>query len=349
MPMIRQNNMLPNPGEMVLKSEKDIPDHIWVASEYLKRGKFENVVLVCQEILKMKKDNVEAQSALAAAYVGLGNEEKAQELVEALSQSPSAALPAFLARAYLYLHNFQQAEEQYIKAITLSDDSVEYRLELGNFYLDRGRLEDASLQFLSVLKQKDISMAHFVNANFEICKIDMQKEHYGKVVKRAKMMIDLYPPVEQGYNFLAYAYIGNGTPEKSINVYMLLKKNNPASPTPFQEMALIYLDKLNDPAKALQIAREGVEKFPDSAKSQDVLGWVLYTLNKEQESVQTFEKALQLAPDHPFYLYHLGLALQQKGDLNKAKVIFKKAQEKIDREKQQELFNELARKISECS
>jgi len=73
-PVQTEELRLPKPGEMVLKSEKDIPNHIWVAGQYLKSGRFNDVISICEQVLSMKENYVEARAHLAAAYKGLKKE-----------------------------------------------------------------------------------------------------------------------------------------------------------------------------------------------------------------------------------------------------------------------------------
>lgn len=341
---------IPKPGEMVLVSEKDIPGHIWVAGEYLKLGRFKGVISICNQVLSMKKDNIEAHAHLAAAYKGLGQEKeyrKEADLLKKLAPN-SPTLHMSLAKTYLHLKDFDKAEASYKEGMKIASDKTEFLMELGVLYLENGRLNEASDQYLLVLKKKGLPVTHFINANFSLCKIGLQKKVYDEVNKRARMIIDLYPPIEQSYNFLAYAYIGKGEPRKAIEVYKLLKKNNPDSPIPYQEIPLIYVDKLNDNANARKVAQEGVGKFPNNAKSQDVLGWVLYKEEDFNKATEKFEKAHQLSPDNFSYIYHMGLAWQELGETGKALSMFKKALELVDIEKQAILVEELRKRIEQC-
>ena len=340
----------PKPGEMVLTSEKDIPRYIWVAGQYLKSGRFKDVISICKQVLTMKKDEVEAHAHLAAAYKGLEDEERFENEVDLLKNlAPnSPALHISLAKTYLYFKDFKKAEASYKKGIKIASDKTEFRVELGALYLENGRFKEANDQYLLILKKKNLAISHFVNANFALCKIGLQKKAYDEVIKRAKMMIDLYPPIEQSYSFLAYAHIGKGESKKAIEAYKLLIENNSESPIPYQEIALIHIDKLNNNASALKIAQEGAEKFPNNAKSQDVIGWVLYKAKKFEKAIQRFKKAQRLAPDDLSYTYHLGLAWQESGETVKALSMFKKAIERVDREKQEDFFMELRKRIEEC-
>lgn len=341
---------LPKLDEMALTSEEDIPQHIWVAGQYLKAGEFKNVISICEQVLDMEEDNVETHALLAAAYKGLGEEDQFGKEVSILQKldPKSPALYLSLAKTYLHLKDFQKAEDSYKEGLKVASDKTELHMDLGALYHEKGRLKEATEQYRKVLKKKGLAVKHFINANFALCRIGLQKKAYDEVIKRAKMMTDLYPPIEQSYRLFAQAYIEKSEPRKAIETYELLKKNNPHSPVPYQEIALIYIDKLNDSTNALKIAQEGVEKFPNDAKSRDVLGWVFYNTKRFEEAIKEFEEVQRLASDNPFYMYHLGLALQENDEKTKALSVFEKALEKVDEEKEKDFFMELKKRSEQC-
>lgn len=344
-------NNLPKPGEMVLSSKKDIPRHLWVADNYLQAGKFKDVISISKQVLKMSTNNIEAHALLAAAYKGLNKEDKFQGEVYIIDQlaPDSPALHISLAKTYVHLKEIKKAEDSYIKGIKLAKDKTKFRIELGTYYLKNEKLQEASDQFLLALEKKGIPMAQFITANYALCNIWMQNKAYDGVIKRASMIVDLYPPIEQSYNYLAYAYIGKENPKKAIEVYELLRKNNPNSSVPYQEIALIYSDKLNNNENALKYAKEGSEKFPNIAKSQDVYGWVLYENRKFNEAINFFKKAHELAPADPSYIYHLGLAFKGSGEKSKALSMFNLALENVDRKKQENFVKELEKLIADVN
>ncbi len=341
---------LPEPGEMVLTSEKDIPRHVWVAGQYLKTGKFKNVISICEQVLKMKQNHIEARARMAAAYKGLGEEEKFKKEAEHIKkQAPgSPALYLSLAQVYLSLKDFKNAENSYKKGLKTASEKTELLMGLGALYAERGRLKEASDQYKRVLKKKGLATKHFLNANFALCRIGLQKKEYDGVIKRAKMVTDLYPPIPQGYMFLGEAHVRKGEAEQAIKVYEKLMEVNPQSAVSYQELALIYTDKIKNYNKALGYALQAVKKSPKDAKSQDVLGWVYYKKGKYRKAVNRFENATSLAQGNPTYHYHLGLAKQKMDDKAGAKEVFEQAIGLLGSNESNEFTRELKSRIEQC-
>jgi len=341
---------LPNPGEMVLTSEKDIPKFIWVAGKYLQAGKFQDVISICEQVLSLQTGQVKARAYMAAAYKGMGDENKFN--IEAgliKKQAPdSSALYLALAHMYPSQNDFKKAEAYYKQGLQKATAKVELRMGLASLYKKEGRLKEAENQYMEVLTDKNIAPKHFLNANFALCRIELQKKEYDQVIKRAKMVTDLYPPIPRGYMFLAYGYLAKGETDQAIKVYKRLMAVNPESPVSYQELALLYSDKLDDQNSALSYAKKAVQRFPKDAKSQDILGWVYYNKSKYKEALKGFQEAVYLAQSNPQYHYHLGLAHLDLGEKSRARDAFTLALNLLDSNASEEFAAEIKNGIDQC-
>ncbi|MBI5554314.1 MAG: tetratricopeptide repeat protein [Elusimicrobia bacterium] len=349
-PIPIQDKELPKPDEITLLSEKDIPRHIWVAGQYLKAGKFKSVITICAQVLNVNKNNIEAHALRSAAYKGLGNKKEFQKeakLIKKLAPK-SPAFYLYLAQTYLYFKDFKEAESTYKKGLKTSSEKTELLMGLASLNAENGQLKKASDQYLQILKEKNLAIKYFLNANFGLCRIDFKNKAYDEVIKRAKLITELYPPIPQGYLFLSSAHLAKGEINQAINVYKKLMEANPESPVSFQELVLIYNDQLGDYQNALHYAVEGARKFPKDAKSQDVLGWVYYEKKKYPEALKQFQAAIRMDKKNPYYLYHLGLAHHKMGDKAKAKETFEQALNLLDPNESKEFAKELKSQINQC-
>jgi len=341
---------LPIPGEMVITSSKDIPGNLWVAEQYLKQGNFNNVIVICQQILNVEKDHIEALANLTAAYKGVGDDEKFNRermLLEELAPQ-SATLDFALAQTYLVLKDFVRAEQMYLEAIKKDQREVSAHMGLAVLYEQQGRLDDAIEQYLVVLNTKNIASEHFLYANFSLCQIWLLQRKYDLVVERAGMLTDLFATIPQGHLLLAKAYFGRGDVEQAIRIYAELTTSHPEDPVSYQELALVYSDTLKDYQQALDYAKMAVEKFPDNAKSSDVLGWVYYNHGQYPDAIIRFKKAVSLLDENPFYHYHLGLAYQKKGENFLAENAFRDALHRLDPDHSQKFAQEITNRIDQC-
>jgi tetratricopeptide (TPR) repeat protein len=338
---------LPRKNELTLTSRKDIPKHIWIADQYLKEGKFDTVIIICEQILKMEHNHIDALAYTAAAYKGLGKENLFKQHARLINKlaPESATFYLALGQTYKVLKNNISAENTYKDGLKTSPESTSLLLALANLYKETGRINDAYDKYQKALKKKKLPTKYFIQANFAICQIDQQEKKFDRVIKRAKMITDLYPPIPQGYLFWASAHLARGEPHLAIKAYEKLMKANPDSPVSYQELALVYNDKLNDEKNALRYARQGISKFPSDSKSYDILGWIHFQNKRYSEAIKQFQKAVSLTQDNPQYLYHLGLSYLQKGDRASANDVLHKALSNIDQIKFKEFADEIKKHL----
>ena len=68
----------------------------------------------------------------------------------------------------------------------------------------------------------------------------------------------------------------------------------------------IYLDYLNEPEKALELAEIAVVTFPETAMSYNLLGWSQIGTNDQTEAEKNLKKATELDPNFAASYYNLG-------------------------------------------
>ncbi len=332
------------------KGQEAIPSYLAQAEQFLKVGQFRTVQDMSERVLALRSDNIQARALLAAAFTGLGNQDRAKQEIDAIRKSEPgySSLYKYQAEAYMASHELDLAEQQYKEGIKKSADKADLMLGLAGLYARQGKLDAAALVFKQVLDLPRLTTQNYLNAGFALCRIDLDRKKYDDVIKRARQIIKKYPPISQGYSFLAMAYQKTGKPEKAVEVYKQLMQANTKIAMPLQEIALLLVDEIQNIDKALVYAQEAVDKFPGDAKSHDVLGWVLLKKNDLAEARKQFATAVHLSPDQPVFLYHLGLLDLKSGHRKEAKKSFSRALVLVERQGNKVFADELTRKIQEC-
>lgn len=305
----------------------DIPRLIWLARQNLNSGKFEQVRTLTEQVLANKEFNVAALALYAAAHKGLGDQKsflKASKRIKQLApQSPALSLA--LATVYRVEKNYEAAEQVYLDGLKKVLNQADLRMELALLYQQLERFKEAGEQYQHVLKQQGLSLKHTLNANFALCRLDLKNKAFNKVRNRAKALIESYPPFPQSYQFLASAYLAEGNTSRAISTYERLIKANPKSPLPYQELTVIALDRLKNNKNAISYAKKGLKRFPEDARTRDVLGWVYFQQGNPEEARVQFQTATRLEADNSQFFYHLGLAHQQLGNKKQAKTAFQRS------------------------
>ncbi len=340
---------LPRPTDIPSTTKKDIPHHLWVATQYLKKAEFDSVVIISRQILSLEENHIEAHALLGAAFKGKGEEEQFKKEAALIKKMAPGSPLIFLNLATVYLarHDPSNAELAYKQGIQSSAEKTMLRMGLASLYVKQGKTEQAYEQYQKVLKTSGVPEQHVINASFSLCQIDLQNKEYDRAITQANSIINLYPVLPHGYRCLATAQIKKGNYEPAVEAYKKLMITNPASPVPFQELALIYSDENQNQKTALHYATQGAQKFPQMAKSQDVLGWIYLNSKDYQKALIQFQLASDLHKNNPDYHYHTGLSYQKLGQVTKAKAAFERALELTNEQQAKAFSNELRRRIEQ--
>jgi cytochrome c-type biogenesis protein CcmH/NrfG len=108
--------------------------------------------------------------------------------------------------------------------------------------------------------------------------------------------------------------------------------------------ALSAEDSATNDLSALQ---EALGKNPEDISSYTRLGWALFSLEKFEDAVATFQSAYQRWPNEIEVNYGLGLALKLQGDRNRAVESFVRAEAIEPKSVRSSMMQTLAREQKE--
>ncbi len=90
------------------------------------------------------------------------------------------------------------------------------------------------------------------------------------------------------------------------------------------DLAWLLAQRGQDMDRALALA-EQAQRLQPVAAIDDTVGWVHLKRGEAADAEQAFQKAVAASPGTPTYRYHLGLALIQKGDKERAQAVLRDA------------------------
>jgi Tfp pilus assembly protein PilF len=194
---------------------------------------------------------------------------------------PTVELLVLAARVRGAAGDMKGAETLLRKAIDTDTDRLQAYNMLGQIYARQGRLDDAKAQYLDVLKRdpKSISAGTMVA---------MVLEQQGKV-----------PEAEKEYQRVL-----------SVEANAAVAANN---------LAWLYVSSNKKLDEALQLAQTAMQQLPDEPNIRDTIGWIYYRKNMAAQAIPHLERSIRISPYEPLFRYHLGMALVQTGDWNKAR------------------------------
>jgi tetratricopeptide (TPR) repeat protein len=211
--------------------------------------------------------------------------ERARDLMQKHPRSPAG--PFFEARVHFAQQNWSAAEAALLKSIELEPTVGESHGLLISTYLGANRLPEAAAR-LEELVQANPSHTEALTTLGQV------RERLGDFAKAA----DAY--------------------EKAL-------ETRADSLPALSNLAYIYSEHLNQPQKAIELARRARSMQPGDASIADTLGWALFKQQNYEEALALFQESAPKVPDVPEAQFHLGMASYMMGRPDEAKAAFERA------------------------
>lgn len=192
--------------------------------------------------------------------------------------------------AYLNLEKYEFALDSFRKAYDLDSEKPETQYFLGLTYAEMGQIEDA-LTYLNIALKNGFEPQ--VQVKQKLGEIYLNKKDYAQAVKMFEEILDLN--------------------NQDINTFV--------------RPVWIYLDFLNDPEKALEIAQKAYKIHPQSAMTYNLLAWSHLGKHEYLKAEEYLKKALEIDPNLQAAWYNLGIAYAGLEQKDKALANYQKAYE----------------------
>jgi tetratricopeptide (TPR) repeat protein len=172
-------------------------------------------------------------------------------------------------------------------------------------------------------KCRDILSAHpaFVTARLLLAEIQRQNGQVAEAIQALDEALNTVPPELVGGVQLRRARLLDEADrlEEAIAAYETITGPPMLTATASNELAWLYVTKLNDPDSALPIAEQAAKLSPNDPAILDTLGWVLYLKGDTDRALELLQKAKRGLPGNPTLRYHLGLLYLKIGRKDDAK------------------------------
>jgi uncharacterized protein HemY len=227
---------------------------------------------------------------VARAFVQSGEYQMGKELVWSILKNNRDYRDAWiiLGYSYLRLQSYEEAIDALEEALKQDPEKPETMFYLGLAYASDDRLEDA-IEILELAK----------------------KNGYEPVIHVDQKLAELYFQVEDY--------------DKASEEYEEVISLNATNIDYFVRPVWIYIDKINQPEKATQLAEKALLHHPDNAMAYNLLGWANVANNDFINAKKNLEKSLELQDSLDAPYLNLGWMYEKQGNLQKAKDLYKKA------------------------
>ncbi|MCS6998989.1 MAG: tetratricopeptide repeat protein [Aquificaceae bacterium] len=294
---------------------------VFLAEEYLRRGEPLKAKGVLQNLAKVSPDNPLPYFMLARIALSEGKQEEAIDFLQkSLKVNPT--FPAgFITLGGIYEQRgeYSRAEDLY-KDILKQDPGNRNALErLGNLYTIRGRYEEAK-EVYKRLVELYAESTHLYQYSLVLIRAGQQEEARS-ILERLYEENPENPDVAYTYAMLLEVLKER---DRALAIYTSLQKRLGNNPRIIERLAGIYIDK-KDYAKAEELLRLGLSVEPNSLQLNLMMGHLLKERERYEEALGYIEKAIQI--DHKDYrgyflraiVYdNMGKIVSAESDLRKA-------------------------------
>lgn len=205
---------------------------------------------------------------------------------------------------------------------------------LGNVFVHGGKLDQA----LRYYEQAIEADPRLDEARLNRAMVLMERGLHGAAIRELRGLVAQNPGRSEAYDLIAQAYSQLGKPAKAVKVYQAAVNFDPALATKLthpevrQAAALAFFEEARqafegkDFSTALERCNRSIA-LHDSPRAHYMIGNARFALDDPLGAVASYERALQLAPDHAPTHNNLGNAYLKLKDYPKAVLAFRKAVE----------------------
>ena len=234
-----------------------------------------------EKVLELAPDNIEAPNQLVELNLLAGNFAEALRLVQRQKEKkPGDGAPYLLeAKVRTAKKEWAEAEAALKKAIELNPELASAYDLLVAIYLATDRLAQAKSELETIISKSPRNEGALMT--LALIK-EKQKDYAGAAEAYEKVL----------------AFKGNSMP--ALN-----------------NLSYLYSERLNQSAKALELARKARALAPGNPLVADTLGWVLFQQGEYRQALDLSEEAAGKS-DNPEIQYHLGMAYYMMGNADPA-------------------------------
>ncbi len=262
-------------------------------AEYESR-KYPEAAAQLEKLVREVPESFEVQELLGLVYAAQSQNDKANEHLEkAVRLKPeSATARTNLGNNLLRLGKFDLAEQQFKRAAALDPQDYEANHNLGEFYARSNKIAEAVPLFERAQRIDpsaydngyDLALAYLLTGRLRDAR---QIIHNLAKQKDTAELHNLLGEVEEkDGNFVAAA-----------NEFQAAAHMDPSESNIFDWGCELLLHRTLEPA--IEVFRQGTERYPDSARMAIGLGMALYSLGKYDEAVKSLLRAADLNPGDP--------------------------------------------------
>lgn len=266
-------------------------------------GNYAEAAAQLESLLREVPQSFEAHELLGMAYAGESKSSLANEhLHEAVRLKPnSAAARTNLAANLIGMGDLEGARQQLKKAVTLEPRNYDANHNLGEIYLKQGKIADA----IPFLKQAQRIKPNAYDNGYDLSLAYLLTGHSDSAGQLVHALLKTQNTAEL-HNLLGQVEEKNGNFVPAANEFETAAHMEPSESNLFDWASELLLHRTLEPA--IEVFRQGAERYPNSPRMAIGLGISLYSRGNYDEAVKSLVRGADLSPTDPRCYFFLSKA-----------------------------------------
>ncbi len=270
--------------------KQDLDSEFKAAVAQYESGKYPEAATQLEKLVREVPESFEVQELLGLVYAAQSQNDKANEHLEkAVRLKPdSATAHTNLGNNLLRLGKLDLAEQQFKKAAALAPQDYEANHNLGEFYARSNKVSEA----VPLLERAQRINPSSYDNGYDLALAYLLTGHLGDARQLIQELAKRKDTAEL-HNLLGEVEEKEGNFVAAANEFQAAAHMEPSESNIFDWGCELLLHRTLEPA--IEVFRQGAERYPDSPRMAIGLGMALYSLGKYDEAV----KAADLNPSDP--------------------------------------------------
>ncbi|MCK9417924.1 MAG: PEP-CTERM system TPR-repeat protein PrsT [Nitrospirae bacterium] len=261
---------------------------------FIESNDFDNALAISKDIIKQSPDWPEGHRLQGfALFFKKQYSDAIAPLQKALLQQPNAGTYYILGLTHYYRNEFEQAINQFQKALDLQPAFTRARVHLALLLLNKKMADEAIKEAKKVLAQDDENaLAHNIVGSAYLL-----KGNNAEGLAELNRALELDPSLADVHIKKGLVAMKRGKSQEAESELAAAVRLKPEARDTRHLLALYYLNH-NEPVKAVEVLKKGIQGGPSDAVSYYLMAEAYLRQNNVKEATAFFVKAKEVDPKY---------------------------------------------------
>lgn len=272
----------------------DVMIYTKLAGVYSEMGEYDKALEAYSKVAELRPDDGYIYISIGSIYENQGKYEDALKAYSKVAEMCPEYLYNYLniANVQYQLRDYKASIENYNKFLSTYSQHREARENLAASYLGSGNYADAVNEYENLYQKNPAAFENYANYGMALFEV----KNYQKASEFLEKAVDADPDNTLAHVNLALSYQELGKNESAVAQYDVVFRQKPALHSLRFDYGNLLAEMGNDDA-AIENYKIYIKNFPQDARGYQNIGIVYKRLNKINETIVNFEKALELQKD----------------------------------------------------